>query len=411
MAYEASEIMTAAALMYKTTELEKIETEGDLQRLITDSKKNLDKFVVFGNSAIKKGFTDLMNPNDKSKVQDMAGGVSAAIGIRKYIGSGAKGLTTYMTGNVWPKEVEKFRVSAFGFEDYNSSDIIVTGNKKKFYGISLKKKRQVKAADPTLINKAFDSLLVGKEFDGLKKSLVKTRIDYFAGLVKEAVKKKIILKKDIKDFDRLDNKELFEAKLRDKTQFDRAYIDTKGYATADDGYLSQDTRDPKSMRFFVNKALSDKKNKLFQSFIKIMNDNIDLFSNGLINIILKVNLFDELEEKDLKGVDFDFSLVTAIGDVRKGLAVISKPTIIPLKTTLCGLKRIEKKFKGKYMIEIDQQKMKTSDAAKLFFQLKRGDLILLDLEIRYKGQFTPQPQFQGSLNPQFKAVLEKECGG
>ena len=72
MAYEASEIMTAAALMYKTTELEKIETEGDLQRLITDSKKNLDKFVVFGNSAIKKGFTDLMNPNDKSKVQDMA---------------------------------------------------------------------------------------------------------------------------------------------------------------------------------------------------------------------------------------------------------------------------------------------------------------------------------------------------
>ena len=30
-----------------------------------------------------------------------------------------------------------------------------------------------------------------------------------------------------------------------------------------------------------------------------MNDNIDLFSNGLINIILKVNLFDELDEKDL----------------------------------------------------------------------------------------------------------------
>ena len=51
MAYEASEIMTAAALMYKTTELEKIETEGDLQRLKTDSKKNLDKFVVFGDRA------------------------------------------------------------------------------------------------------------------------------------------------------------------------------------------------------------------------------------------------------------------------------------------------------------------------------------------------------------------------
>jgi hypothetical protein len=34
----------------------------------------------------------------------------------------------------------------------------------------------------------------------------------------------------------------------------------------------------------------------------------------------------------------------------------------------------------------------------------------LDLEIRYKGAFTPQPQFQGTLNDGFKKLLKEECG-
>jgi len=415
MAYEASEIMTAAALQYSQAELKKVKTEGDLQRLMTASKKKIsNKTVQFGNTSMKTGFISLMNPLDGSKLQDLAGGISAALAIRKYMGIGDKLLTTYMTGNAWPKEVEQFRVSAFGFEDYNSSDIIVTQNKKKFYGISLKKKRNVKAGEPTLINKAFDTLLEGKEFDSLKEKLVNTRINYFADLVIEAVKKNIILKKDIKGFDTLkksNKKELFEAKQRDKSQFDRAYIDTKGWATAEKGYLDSDTRDPKSMRFFVNRKLSEKNNPLWKAFIKIMNDNIDLFSNGLINIILKTQLYKELEAKELDKVDFDFSLVTAVGDVKKGMAEILPATIIPLKTTLCGLKRIDKKYKQfKYEVKLDAGKMAKSEAAKIFFQLKRGNLTLLDLEIRYKGQFTPQPQFQGTLNIMFKQLLAKECG-
>jgi len=30
----------------------------------------------------------------------------------------------FMTGDVWPKEVQKFQVSAYGFSSYNSSDVI-----------------------------------------------------------------------------------------------------------------------------------------------------------------------------------------------------------------------------------------------------------------------------------------------
>ena len=78
-------------------------------------------------------------------------------------------VTTYMTGNKWPKDVEKFQISAFGFQDYNSADIIVTKNRRLFYGVSLKKKQTVKAQDPTLINKAFASAFDGQEFSKLKK--------------------------------------------------------------------------------------------------------------------------------------------------------------------------------------------------------------------------------------------------
>ena len=31
------------------------------------------------------------------------------------------------------------------------------------------------------------------------------------------------------------------------------------------------------------------------------------------------------------------------------------------------------------------------------------------MELRYKGQFVPQPQFQGKLNKDFVTILETDC--
>lgn len=427
MAYEASEIMLAAALMYPNKELlDYAKDELGLKQLMIRAKKKIkdSRDVQFGNAAIENGFLSLMNENNKEALKDLAGGISAAIGVRQYLASaGETGVkksypTIYMTGNVWPKEVEKFRVSAYGFDDYNSADVIATADKETFYGISLKKKRKAGASEPTLINKAFDSVLNGKEFDDVKDELAKIRVDYFANIVIEAVEKQqIIRKSDIANFDTLKNsvegrKELFEAKKRDKTKFDRSYIDTKGYALAKKGYLDENTKDPKSMRAFVNKKLAEKDNELWNQFIKVMNQYSDLFASSLINIILKIKLFEELNAKDLDNHKFNFFLVTGVGDVSsKGVVEIGKATVLPLKTTLCGLTRIEEKYANqKYEIVLNTAKKGESDAAKIFLQLKRGQLTLLDLEIRYKGAFTPQPQFQGTLHPDFKDLLVKECG-
>ena len=415
MAYEASEITTAVALQYKSEFLRKVKTVNQLQSLL---KKGIGKNVEFATTTIKTGFLKLVDPDNAKSIADMAVGVSAALAIRNYMNTEAE-VTTYMTGNKWPDEVEKFQLSAFGFQDYNSADIIVTKNKKLFYGISLKKKNTVKAQDPTLINKAFATAFDGKEFTKLKEKLVETRIDYFADLVIEAVEKKIILKKDIKNFDTLkknNKKELFEAKNRDKSQFEKSYIDTKGYASSDNGYADSNTRDPKSMRFFVNQKLSEKKNnKLWKSFEKLIDTAGPKLAENLINIILKRYLFDELDAKDLEGKDFDFALVTGIAEVKtSGDVNISPASILPLKTTLCGIKRIEEKYKGPYRVIQDIEATRKSEAAKIFFKLVKGDrqtINLLDLEVRYKGSFNPDPQFQGGLTKEFKKLLDAEtCG-
>ena len=288
MAYETSEITTAIALQYNSTFLRKVKTVAQLQSLL---KKGVGKDVKFATSTIRTGFLSLVDSNNPKSVADMAVGISAALAIRNYMNAESS-VTTYMTGNQWPKDVEKFQINAFGFKDYNSADIIVTKNKKMFYGVSLKKKKTVQAQDPTLINKAFSSTFDGPDFVDLKKQLIETRINYFADLVIEAVEKEkpIILKKDIKNFDSLKKsgkKELFEAKQRNKDQFGKyAYIDTKGYALAPKGYLNEDTTDPKSMRYFVNNKLSDKKNnKLWKLFEKVIDKAGSKLADKLINII------------------------------------------------------------------------------------------------------------------------------
>ena len=59
------------------------------------------------------------------------------------------------------------------------------------------------------------------------------------------------------------------------------------------------------------------------------------------------------------------------------------------------------KFKGK--VPDDE----TDDAAKVFYDLSKNNVVILNLEIRYKGSFTPQPQFQATLSNDFKDFLNQ----
>ena len=205
--FEPSEIFTATAMFFTSSYLNKIKS-GDLFQVVeffndTESKlTNSEGGVVFGSSQEQDAFEgywdwpgkDIGNPFPETwQVTNMMQGISAALAIKNWLISKNKKPmpeTVYMTGKQWPDEVDVFNIDVRGFSSYNSSDIIVKpkGEKNCYMGVSLKKKPSVESVDPTMINKAFDTVL-GKNpvFDKVKKKIVKVRTEYFGKLVKEAV--------------------------------------------------------------------------------------------------------------------------------------------------------------------------------------------------------------------------------
>ena len=490
--YEPSEIMAAVALDLPTAKLNSINTYDEIKEVIdlylSPKKKatfGINKgSIQFANPTIMNGFLNELDyrkrpslPKQIARIADMAAGISAAKGIRKFMRSTGK-VTTYMTGDEWPSKVAMFQVSSAGFESYNSADIVVSAKVGDFHGISLKKKDTTKAANPTLINKAFDSIFMDPKFDEVKESLYNARVNYFGTIVRNAAamkppiidpidivgidntyfKKtkinKALLKKKVSD----ETLELFKSKKKNKEKFQkkRAYIDTKGWATNKDGSINANgyfdsgnsMTDPRSMRTYVNKQLAIRPNPLWNTFATLLKANGVLLGGHLINIILKQNLFKELTKKGLisekffKNNKFNFALVTGIGissgdrkkieklvntmypkttfkktsitkDKKPYPIAIANSSVLKLKTTLCGLGRIDAMYPGDYNVIPDDVENEKSDAAKIFFKLVKGSaskhITVINLNIRYKGSFTPQPQFQGGISDEFLDLVKTEC--
>ena len=406
MALEYSEVMAAGAMFSTAAELKKAsESSEALGEWINSAAKKVADNVEFGSS--RSEFLAFMEPTPAA-FKEAAVGISAALAIKGWLksshgqGNDAVAEKVFLTGNVWPKEVEKFRIKAYGFDDYNSSDFIVKTGDKKYFGVSLKKKPKKNSADPTLINKAFDTVLNGQQFNKIKEEITDLRTEYFAGLVRQANEDGILF---IKDINRQTDKELFEAKKRDKKIFDRAYINIKGSLSG--GY--DNDKAPDAMRKFVNSDLAKTNNILFKRLTQYMDDNADLFAKTLINLVLKVKLYDELSaNKKLSDFTFGFALVTGIGEMSRGKPNVSPGKAIDLHTILCGLSDLEANKKP-YKIAVDFEKKAEANAAKIFFKLSKAGVNILDMELRYKGSFTSQPQFFATVTKEFQTILTEKC--
>ena len=85
----------------------------------------------------------------------------------------------------WPAAVQKFQFkNENSWFDYNSSDFVEEIDDKTFYGISLKKKKNVKGADPTIINKAYSTFIDGPAFTKQRDKLNEIRQEYFPNVVR-----------------------------------------------------------------------------------------------------------------------------------------------------------------------------------------------------------------------------------
>ena len=448
---EVSEIMAGVAMLMPPNDLEKYtKDQAGLVKFLAVGKKlaSSNKFVY--SQGLKEKALKAFEPSDNDFLTAAVQGISAAKSIRDWVPIRSKESGTaitkpicdkvYLTGDKWPDDVKKYEVDAYGFKSYNSSDIIFQWKNPKglaFYGVSLKKKPSVKDSDPTLINKAFDSVLTGespkeiKELGKIKQEVQEARTKYFARVVREAVKAKYI--KIGKGSLPTNDKQLMgirvygEVKNVFKAKEKFALINIKGKGRLDlinplkqtdpnifqikDGksyreFKKGELRDKRlSMRAFVNGKLAST-DSVFNVMVKVMNKYADKFASALLNLVLKTNLYNELDENQ-----FAFALVTAAGSIDKdgnpkNLGVIKAKG---LYTVLCGLSALNK-GPSKYEMVLDKQKNKDSDGAKVFLTLKKGKINILDLQLKYKGDFLGQPQFAATLTKDFKDILTEQYG-
>jgi hypothetical protein len=184
-----------------------------------------------------------------------------------------------------------------------------------------------------------------------------------------------------------------------------------------------------TMRKAVNNALGKKPNGLFKTLDALTKDKKIAPEVGkvLLNSILKTELqggFNTLKET-YKNKHFGFALVTALGEFKDGKItqpgnIASYKSDTTMQQTVASIIKAGEK-PTKWIMRIDEattlaKQERATEAevglpAKLFFQIglkgpAGGFLNALDLELRYKGNFSPSPQFLGGISDYFKTILK-----
>ena len=436
---EPSEVFCAVGLLMPSKEMRSLVTDQTGAALLKWASSDGDK-ISKGINPLDARFkamfktAGILKRGDKKRsdmVANIVAGFSGALGSKAFMKAMNtkvdKATAVYMTDATWPSNVDIFRMKdqGSGF-DYNSSDLVVQAGSKKFFGISLKKKPTAKSPDPTIINKAFSTFLDGDNKN--KKALEdlnKVRQQYFADIVKNAQKDGII---SVRGLESMTTEEVWNTKLKKPNGDPVALINLKGFNEKDDpieltdvpGTVDQLTVYDKptgrmGLKDYINADLAKQDNKLFQGFNKIIQKNAEYFANSLIDMVLKVQLNTKLKAKDIGDYNFEFALVTGFADYKqnnkdatKDVLKLEKAKFIPLHTILCGLANLAGNEKP-YKMELDTAKKEKANAAKVFYQLSRDGIPILDLELRYKGDFKSMPQFFATITDEFQTQLKEKC--
>ena len=279
----------------------------------------------------------------------------------------------YLTGQAWDDDVTDFQVTKYGMKDFNSSDFILSKG-KKYLGVSLKKKKRITETDPTLINKAFTSMLTSSpELRKVRAGIEEDAGEFYLHVIKLAARLKVLSPDMIKDMkkDKPTNKNW------------KQYIQ----------------RIPNDL---INRVLKSKRT-LFKVMGETILDNSDLIANQLVQLIFKADL------KDLQKVDFDFTLVTGIGDYgpKKGVVVETGE----YKNIDSVTSQLHELFSGGkptiiFTPGVIQAFQPGSKAANLKFDLKIGKVTICNIILRYKGSFTSAPNFNAVMTNEFKSMYK-----
>jgi hypothetical protein len=347
------ELMVAALVLNKV--VSKNIDEVEAIEMIDDAKKVYDKIEgATGRPDLVDQFTGNFN--------DLATAISSSNAILKVSTNPVK---VYWTGKGWGPDIAKFNPPIGGVKDYNSSDIVVKDANGKFYGFSLKKKSKAKDVDPTLINKPITGNV---------------------GILKD-----ILGKKDIDSIEK--SKQLFF----DYVIFKHHKKNPKKIPDKEKGKLIS-VISQKQMGIY----LKDRKNTFFRRVDQVLSKNAEDFVKTFIELLFRTKM------KDIENTgEFEFFLLTGIGRFVGGVVEVDAAENKSTPQTIAALTEI---FNSKLTMIKTPGKLnaweKGSGAAKVFFSIMSDKAQIIDLEIRYKGSYTANPQFQAVATPDFKAIFK-----
>ena len=388
--------------------------------LVKDGQGNATKNSGVNKITVKQG----QSPNIKL-YNDMAAALSAVLGTRNIKGLSGIPQAVYLTGNKWNADVEQFRVDVaegFGMKDYNSSDVILRyGN--TYAGISLKKKPTVSSASPTMINNSFNTFLEGKDLQDLQTKINDIRTAFYANVIKEAclpdgplgdlsngMSAAEILRLDPnkkQDAQKIFNLKVKRLKADGKTE-NIPLINLKGTDEIERGgttRLPMKTRE--DFRKFVNEKLystTTQVNPLFQAFLDAMSDPkvSNMIADSLLNKTLKLKLLDVLDTWGKN--EFLFYLVEGVGQVNTSITPnIAVANVKNIHSVMIAMIRLSELPAS---LVFDKTKTGTG-AARVNFTLLKGKYKILDIVLRYKGNFFSMPQFLGTTTPEFNKLVKQ----
>ena len=354
-----------------------------VDKLYTTSSKvqgsaGLDGFYIDGN----KKEPDVVN---------LAKAISVSNYILDELGS-AKVKTVWQKGTKWAAEVKKFNIKRDEIKNYNSSDIIIKfetsgpNEATHYWGLSLKK-RGITAGkpdvEPTLINKPLmgnrgfieKKLAVMTGGQAAIKKIEDAKLKFFRGAIKAKTKNANYKNTPIS---KMPIKEVL--KVADSLFTER---NDKSNMLRGQGEYRQNPN-------IYFKAIDE-------VFRQKFNNNKEFFEDFL-DLIFKIKL-----DSYLKDTSFHFSLITGTGDYKKGKIMEVHPPLEKEGRTTSEIfrKLFEDPDNTAFRIIPQFQKKQAfqegATAAKLFYTMvigKKNPVSIVDLEVRYKGELTSEPQFQ-----------------
>ena len=368
------------------TKLTKDLVDNYAKNVIGWEQRDLDKFMVDDNMA------DLKN-------------LGKAISVSNYVidqlGEG-KVDTVWQTGAQWDSQIKKFNPSIATIKNYNSSDIVLKiplGSGKDdcdhYWGISLKK-RGIKDKEPTLLNKP----VVGKV--GFLTEKVETK---YINNIKKAKAKFFTKALKLKTAGSYKGKPL-TGKDIDKLPF------TTVLKYAND--LFRRAGDEKNQMLTGRKGTVYESNpniyfeEMNKAFMESFNNEKQFFFDFL-DLVFKINM-----DQWVKDRCFHFSLMTGVGGYDSSNDKIEVQGAEEKEGRLMSeiLRNMFKdEDKANYIIRKQPDKrsinafedIEGKKPAKLFFEMIIGPsptlgTSIVDFEVRYKGDLTPEPQFQVFVN-------------